>query len=225
MRLTQILIIVMLYSTSGFTQVSIGLEVRSSRNVTYNSSKIEGGGSGFGGYEVIKEGNPTTSSYSIGITYSPNMSNTFKLHIGRHQNGRILDLSEHDDTFSLPSIFEKVDLPYTYLQITPSYAFNLQREKYKIPIELGFAINKIINEEDTFYIGINEYNYDLRISSGIHYKLNNISIGSNVVFSKSVNNYASKFVDGEYLPNQIGIEVALGYTFKIERNDNITNDE
>lgn len=220
MKPLQILIIMLTFWTSGISQYSIGVELRTSRNVTYNSSRIEGGGFGYGWYEVTKEGNPITSTYSIGLTYSPNTVSTFKLHIGKHQNGRILDLTEFDDTSSSIS-FDNIDLPYNYLQFVPSYAYNIRKGKFGIPIELGLAINKRIKEDDIFYVGINEYNFDFRLSSGIQYNLNNFRIASNIVYSKSLGNYEKEYVTGEYKPFQIGIELGIGYIFYIEKENTI----
>ena len=222
MKQFQILFISLAFCTAGISQSSIGVEIRTSRNITYNSSLIEGGSFGYSGYEVTKEGDPKTSTYSIGFTYSPNLVSTFKLHIGMHQNGRILDLTEYDDTFSSFS-YENVDLPYNYLQLVPTYAYNFRKGRINIPIEVGFSINKRIKEEDIFYVGITEYNYDFRLSSGIQYDLDNFRIGSNIVYSKSIGNYETKNVTGEYKPYQIGIELGIGYTISKEKENTITN--
>jgi len=219
MKLLQILITLLTFYTAGFTQHTIGVELRTSRNITYNSSRIEGGKYVLAGYTVTKEGNPTTSTYSVGLNYSPNKVSTFKLHIGKHQNGRIVDLIAYDDIFS--NSFEKVDLPYNYLQFVPSYTYNIRKGKFNIPIELGLAINKRINEDDIFYIQITEYNYDMRLSSGIQYNLNNFKIGSNIVYSKSISNYEVENVIGEYKPYQLGIEIGIAYTLSIDRLNTI----
>lgn len=206
------------FCTSGSSQNSIGVEIRATRNVTYNSSKIEGGGHSFGKYVVTDEGNLKTSTYSIGLTYSPNKVSTFKLHIGKHQNGRIIDLTDYDHTFSFTN-YEHIDLKYNYLQFIPSYAYNIRKRKFNIPIELGIAINKRIKEEDIFYVGITEYNYDFRLSTGIQYNLNNFTIGSNVVYSKSIANYETENVKGEYKPYQIGIEPGIGYILTVDKEN------
>jgi hypothetical protein len=222
MKIFQILIIVLFFSTKGISQHLFGIEIRTSNNITFNSSVINGGGNGFSVYEVTKESNAITSSYSVGLNYNPDKRSVFKLHFGNHQNGRIIDLTEYDDTGSVRH-FVNVDSPYNYLQIVPSYAYNLYLGKFSIPIELGFAINKRIREEKIFYIGIKEYNYDFRLSSGIQYKLKNFSIGSNIVYSNSIGNYETEYVRGEYKPYQIGIELGIGYTLIGERKNSITN--
>ncbi|MBK8698483.1 MAG: hypothetical protein IPN29_02645 [Saprospiraceae bacterium] len=213
MKVFLIQFVILIFSASVFSQSTFGLEIRTSRNVTHNSSKIVGGSYGLGGYKVTKEGNPMTFSYSIALVFSPNTGSMLKIHVGRHQNGRIIDLTEYDDTFSSYS-YANVDLPYNYLQLIPSYAYNIVKGKFNLPFELGLAINKRINEADIFFLGITEYNFDIRISSGFHYKMNEFSIGSNLVFSKSIKNYATKSVNGKYKPYQFGVELSIGYFFK-----------
>ena len=115
--------------------------------------------------------------------------------------------------------YEHIDLKYNYLQFIPSYAYNIRKRKFNIPIELGIAINKRIKEEDIFYVGITEYNYDFRLSTGIQYNLNNFTIGSNVVYSKSIANYETENVKGEYKPYQIGIELGIGYILTVDKEN------
>ena len=110
-------------------------------------------------------------------------------------------------------------MKYNYLQFIPSYAYNIRKRKFNIPIELGIAINKRIKEEDIFYVGITEYNYDFRLSTGIQYNLNNFTIGSNVVYSKSIANYETENVKGEYKPYQIGIELGIGYILTVDKEN------
>ena len=221
MKTIPILLLVLFFSAQGLTQNTFGVEIRTSINTTHNSSLIKGAGYGYGGFEVTKELNPTTLSYSVGIMYSIKQRSIFKVHIGKHQNGRIFDLTEYDDMLSYYD-YKNVDYPYNYLQIVPSYSYRLNIRKIKIPIELGFAINKRIKEEDIFFTGINEYNYDIRLSSGILYNINNFEVGCNFLYSKAIKGYENDYiVSGEYIPYQFGIELSLGYTFKREKK--ITN--
>lgn len=221
MKVLQIVFLIFTLYTVGKSQQSIGLEIRTSRNITYNSSRILGGGDAFRGYEVTRESNLTTSTYSFGLIYNINKASTFKLHIGRHKNGRSVGLTVYDDTFSYFNL-EYVTVKYNYLQFLPSYTYNIRKGNFNVPIDVGFAINKRIKEFNIAYIGITEYNYDLRLSSGVQYNLNNFRIGSNIVYSKSIGNYANEYVGGEYKPYQIGVELEIGYIFNNEKANKIT---
>jgi hypothetical protein len=126
-----------------------------------------------------------------------------------------LDLTTYDDTFTSDR-YQHIYLPYHFIQIAPSFSYHLWNRKFQVPVELGLAINKRVNEADIFYIDIKEYNYDIRLSSGIHYQLSDLTVGGNFVFSKSLNSYQNKSsVSGSYNPYQFGFELSLGYNFKI----------
>jgi hypothetical protein len=109
-----------------------------------------------------------------------------------------------------------VDIPYVFFQITPSFVYHIVNGKYNIPVEIGLAINKRINEADIFYIPVSDYNYDFRLSSGIDYAFSAaFNLGLNVVFSKALTQYQRKdIIEGEYLPYQIGLELNSKYFFK-----------
>ncbi|MBK7184118.1 MAG: hypothetical protein IPH89_15050 [Bacteroidetes bacterium] len=136
MKVFLIQFVILIFSASVFSQSTFGLEIRTSRNVTHNSSKIVGGSYGLSGYKVTKEGNPMTFSYSIALVFSPNTGSMLKIHGGGIKNGRIIDLTEYDDTFSSYS-YANVDLPYNYLQLIPSYAYNIVKGKFNLPFELA----------------------------------------------------------------------------------------
>lgn len=212
MKTLQILLLLLVCVTVGVSQSSFGLEFRTSKNITFNSSAIEGIGLGFETVNVTKEGNPVTLSYSVGLLYHFNQNHTFKIHFGRHRNGRIFDVTIFDDTLT-SFMGEGVDIPYDYFQVVPSYAYSFSYGKFSLPLELGFALNKRINQYDIFYFVVSEYNFDLRLSGGVKYTMNNFYLGGNMLFSKAIYNYDLENTTGHFDPFQFGVEVCVGYKF------------
>jgi len=202
--------IFLLILSSCQAQTKFALELRGSRSITFNRSAIIGGGQAFQYISVDNEANSFTNSFSLGFLYLLNDRITLKLHVGRHQNGRIFDLTVSDDTFSFDE-YLNVDLPYNYIQFVPSFSYLILQGKLSVPIELGVAMNKRIMEDEIFYIGVREHNFDLRMSAGIKYDVTpKVSVGSNVLIAKALRNYLdSEFFMGNFDPNQIGLELSV----------------
>ncbi|MCB9309946.1 MAG: outer membrane beta-barrel protein [Lewinellaceae bacterium] len=209
----KVIILLIVFMSSGNAQGKFGIECKIGQNTTFNSSKIEGGGNGYLIYEVTNENNPSTRSYSFGLMYALNPKFFFKLHVGRHQNGRILSLIQSDDAGGYWE-YENADLPYKYLQFTPSMSYRFLDGPLKLPIEIGVSVNKLVNDDDIFFVEIKEYNVDVRMSGGLQYELNNFLFGANLTYSHALSNYLQKDVRGGYLPYQFGIEFSVGYMFK-----------
>jgi len=212
MRHTFLLIYFVAIASSVNAQNRVGLEIRTSINITYNGSSLSHGSFGLSSYKITREGNPTTTSYSAGLLYKANPKINLRLHFGRHQNGRIIDLTTRND-ISMTADYQNVDSPYSFSQITPSISYNIIDSKLTLPIEVGLSINKATNIEDVFFVFLKKYNYDLRISSGVQYHIAEMHIGINAVLSKSITEYQGKYEYGKYLPYQIGLELAVGYRF------------
>lgn len=214
MKFHPLLFFLLTFASVGMAQNSFGVEIRTSRNITYNNSQLIYGFSFYNRHDITREENPTTTSYSAGLLYKIGLKSTFKLHLGRHQNGRIIGIETRDDMGNFAS-YDKVDIPYNYIQIAPSYAYSLLLGDFSVPIEVGLAINKRIKEEDIFYIRITEYNYDVRLSSGIHYQFDNVSLGVNFLVSKALRDYEfESYYVGEYDLYQLGAELCVAYYFK-----------
>ncbi len=213
MKQISLIFLLLMITISAKSQNKLGFEIRTSRNVTYNASNLSGGSFGISSYRITKEENTNTTSYSFGVLYKPNVRTTLRLHIGKHKNGRILDLTSRDDV-SMSQDYENINRPYKFVQITPSISYNIINQKIKMPLEFGLSINKRTNIEDIFFVFIKKYNYDLRISSGLQYDLGNMNFGMNVVYSKSISEYQDIYEFGKYEPYQIGLEFVISYLFK-----------
>lgn len=207
------MIILFLFVNTVAAQKKIGVELRYGQNITYNTGSLVTDGPTSYYFDVNYEGNPTTSSYSIGIVYALANYHTFKLHFGRHSNGRVLSIIEFGDMPGEITYYNYADKPYDYIQLNPSYVFSLSKSIHVISMELGVAINKRINMADTFFVGINDYHFDFRSSIGYALQLTtHLSVGVNGVFSKSLKDYQDKiFINGEYKPLQLGIECNVKY--------------
>jgi len=216
MKIKIIFIVSLLAITSVMAQDrgKFGLEVRSSRNITYNCCAIYGGFNGSTTYTIDNEKNLNSTSYSVGLVYRINERSMLKLHVGHHQNGRNFDLTERLDNFTISKYVDS-NLPYYYLQFTPSYVYHLNLGKGKIPLEGGISINKRRNEAEIFFMPINEYNYDLRLAVGYEYPiLPKLSAGVNAVYARALSPYqVASMVTGKYSPLQVGLEVNIKYFY------------
>ena len=191
-------------------QSDFGFELKWNTCLTKNSGLLLGGSWGLGGYAINGEDDPITHGYSLGIVYNLNERNLVKLHFGKHQNGRILDLTVYDDVGSSYS-YTAVDEPYNYFQIAPSYMYRILNNKVIIPVELGVNINMTINEKDIFFVDINKFNFDIEMSTGVDYVLfPDFIIGLHGVYTRYLNEYQDKeTVSGSYKPVQFGLECSL----------------
>lgn len=215
MKPFKILFFIAIISVTSQAQGKFGIELRSGRYETYNSGRVLGYSyEKFYGCKIIKEGNPTTTSYSFGLLYKLTKSLTTKLHIGKHQNGRILDLVFFDEfTYNMRN---DEDWPFHYFQICPSFSYRFIDKNFGLPIEVGIAVNKALNEKDASCIFINEYNYDVRLSLGIDYQIMNFKIGSNFIFSNSLKEYQrEEIMQGQYTPYQLGMELSVGFYLRV----------
>ena len=195
-------------------QSAFGFEAKVGMFKTENSGEIMGGGQCCSWYEITKEDDPITWSYSLGLIYKLNERNLLKLHFGRHQNGRILDAILYDDVFGGPDqVYTSIDQPYHYFQIAPSYSYRILNKKFIIPVEIGININKRVKEAWIFLVGIDEYNFDYEISSGVQYKiLDRVLLGVHGVFTDNLSEYQHKeTVWGTYEPLMFGIEFSVAY--------------
>jgi hypothetical protein len=163
---------------------------------------------------IEKEYNVVTYSYGLGLSYFINAINLIKLSISRHQNGRLFDLTVYSDNLSSDSI-EKSGVPFYYIQYCPSFTHRIMKNKFILPIEVGFNINKRIKEEELFYVVVKEHNYDVFFSTGLQYPiLNDLLLGVNAKFNFALNNYLDpRFYIGSYKPIQFGLQVSIMYQF------------
>ncbi len=205
----RILLIVLIFCNLSKGQTKIGLEFRTSLNSTFNNSEILSGRY----FILTDERNALTNSFSFGLFYDLNRFGVFKVHFGRHQNGRIIDGMSYFGHNGGNYDFFGIDAPAKYFQIVPSYAYSYSFGKSRIPLELGWAMNKLVNIEDLRFVGINSYNYDIRASLGYEYSIfKNASIGFNAIYSKALTNYSDEFfIDGKFEPYQFGLELSLKY--------------
>lgn len=209
--ISQLLFIFFLASVNGQSQ--FGIEIKLSHLKTENYGHITGGHTW---YIVTNEDDPHTISMSIGSVYKLNDKHLVKLHIGRHRNGRILSLIQYSDVFGDHNEYSMVNIPYTYIQLAPSYSYRLIAGKIVFPFELGFHLNKRINEGNIFFVAINKYNYDVFISAGIHYRfIPHLEFGLNGKYVRNLNEYQNKhLVWGTFAPIQYGIELSCQYYFE-----------
>lgn len=156
--------IFILASYSLMAQGSIGLEIRSSSNITYNQGELISSITPYESNEILAERNPLTTSYSIGLVFNLTQNIIFKMHVGQHRNGRILDLLRSD--YYGTNEWNGVNLPFIYLQFVPSVSYTYRFGKNRIPFELGLAINRFTDHSSVILAFINEYNYDIRSSIG-----------------------------------------------------------
>ena len=212
-----VLVVFLFLSHQSFTQSNFGLEIKAGRNITTNSGTILGSTPNLSGYIIDKEQNISTNNYGIGVYYNKSNKHFFKLHFGRYQNGRLLDLSLIDDV-SGPRPFQNIKATYSYFQICPSYAYAFRLGKVSIPIELGICINKRINVLDIKYVGISKYNFDMKLSYGATYNLaEDLNLGVNFVYFHALKDYQDKdLVRGVFNPRQYGLELVVAYNFKIK---------
>jgi len=110
--------------------------------------------------------------------------------------------------------YENINRPYKFIQITPPISFNIINQKIKVPLELGLSINRRTNLEDIFFVFINKYNFDLRLSTGVQYDFGKLNLGMNIIYSRSINEYQAIYEFGKYKPYQLGLELAIGYIFE-----------
>lgn len=199
-------------------QISYGIEARTTYNKTHNRGEITGASSGFVVAVTDDWGDPWTYNYSLGLLMGLGNTITFKLHIGRHQNGRVMDFSVMDDTFSEYED-QNVLVRYDYLQFTPAISYRASKGAHAFPFELGLSINKSIKKEDIVYFINKAINYDVRLSAGYEYSLSRqLSVGLNAVFSRAINNYLdNEWSYGSFLPTQIGAELNVKYVIKGDR--------
>jgi len=197
-------------------QPGFEFEVKVGSFKTENSGQLIGGGGGLQYYFITKEDDPISWCYSIGLVCKLNERHLLKLHVGKHRNGRIFDATLYDDVFGGPdNIYTALDMPYYYLQIAPSYSYRILNKKVIIPIEIGININKNINEDYVFLVGLNKYNFDYEISSGLQYKIiDQIILGVHGVFTDNLTEYQDKeTVYGTFKPLMFGIEFSASYVF------------
>ncbi|MGB4847104.1 MAG: hypothetical protein WBP41_04250 [Saprospiraceae bacterium] len=193
-------------------QSKFGIEFKLSRVKTENSGKLIGGGSCCSFYTITREGDAMTSGFSIGGVYKLNERNLLKLHFGRHQNGRVIDLTDYDDTGSSNS-YTGVNVLYRYFQIAPSYTYRIINKKFVIPVEIGVNINRSANNIDVFYVAVNGYNFDYKIGTGLQYRfIPHFLIGLNGIYTGNINEYQDKYFEwGTFKPKQFGMEVSVLY--------------
>ncbi len=202
--------LVAMFFQKGNTQPQIGVEVSYSRFKTYNTAELIGSG-GLSSYIVDREGDALSNTFTLSFLYKITDRHIVKLAFGRHQNGRVLDVSLYDDTQGIYAQWEGVDRPYNYFQISPRYTYRLIFGNLIVPLELGFNINKRINVYDIAYVMINKFNYDLRLSTGIQYRfIQNMVAGISAVYHHGLNEYQyDPWENGIFKPRQIGIEFSI----------------
>jgi hypothetical protein len=109
---------IILFTTFAAGQSRWGIEVKGSRFNTTNSGQLKGGNYGEGSYTILEEGDLITYSQSLGVVYRINERNLVKLHLGSHQNGRVLSLTTCTDTGC--ETYYDVNEVYQYFQIALS---------------------------------------------------------------------------------------------------------
>ncbi|MDQ3016543.1 MAG: hypothetical protein M3R25_07485 [Bacteroidota bacterium] len=193
-------------------QSSFGLEITRTQFVNYNAGMLIGSG-GISWYRIDREQNTMTSSTVISLVYQLDSRHLFKIGIGRHQNGRKLDVSTYEDLFGGNPLqdFTNVSVPYEYLQISTSYSHSLPvRKKVFIPLEFGFNCNKRILEKNIFIVGISKYNFDLTLSTGLDYSITpQLWAGLHGVYNHSITEYQDKYEQGSLRFRQLGVEVSI----------------
>jgi hypothetical protein len=215
MRLNQLTILflfIIVHPVS--SQSRFGLEVKAGRTTTFNSGEMMGGGYGLVWYTISSEQDLTANNQSIGMTYRLNERNLLKLHLGRHQNGRVITAMLCDDSGFCQS-FTNANAVYHYIQLAPSYAFRILNKRIIIPLEAGININMRVKEAYILLVGINEFNFDYEFSTGLDYKLEpNFLIGLHGIYTSNINEYQDKMsVYGTYKPKQLGFEFSINYEF------------
>lgn len=190
-------------------QSRFGVEVKLDQVITENTGHLEGGCCF---YDITKESDLTSFNYSLGVVYKLNDRHLIKLHFGHHHNGRVIDLTDYDDLLGSTS-YSGIDASNTYLQVAPSYSFRALNKKVIIPVEVGINWNSRIKEENTFYVGIKEQNYDYELSVGVQYRfVPGFLMGMHGIYSGTFNDYLNKQIAwGSFKPRQLGVGLTIAY--------------
>lgn len=214
-----LIICLLVISYSAQSQNQWGFEIRTSHIVTHNGSKLNSGSTGLSAYTITKEENTNTTSFSFGALHRLNTRTTLRLHIGKHQSGRMLDLTTRDDV-GTTQVYENFKNTYNLVQLTPSVSYNIINQKIKVPLEVGVSINRRMTTRGGAFVYIKNYNFDFRASSGVQFTTDKFHFGINAVYSRAISEYQTKAVQGKYLPYQHGLELVIGYTLK-QNQDNL----
>jgi len=201
------------FGTAVSSQSKWGIEFKGSRFTTSNSGALEGGNYGEGSYTILEEDDLLTYSQSLGVVYRINERNLVKLHLGSHQNGRVLSIESCTDTGC--ETFNDVQEGYQYFQIALSYAYRILNKRIMIPLEAGININRLTNEVKLAGAPLNEFNFDYEISAGIDYRLDpEFIIGAHGLFISNINEYQDDSVEsGTFKPKSLGLEFSIIYEF------------
>lgn len=193
-------------------QNRFGLEIRTSRHITSNTKEVF---SNCCFVTIMDVTDYISNSVSVGFMYQLSASSAFKLHFGKHHNGLVGTLTYYTDTgISLGP--QEADVKYTYLQITPSFAYQVSSGRHLFPIEIGINVNKWIKAYEVYFGTLKKYNFDIRFSAGYAYTFTNeLSLGLNFFYAKALDGYTDDmYVVGEFLPEQKGLELSLKYFLK-----------
>ena len=221
MKYQLLLLTTLLIVQSAFSQSKWGIEFKGSRFNTSNSGALKGGNDGERSYTILEEDDLLTYSQSLGVVYRINEKNLVKLHLGRHQNGRVLSIYACTDTGC--ETYNDIQEGYQYFQIALSYAYRLLNKRIMIPLEGGININRLTNEIKLSGAPLNEYNFDYEISAGVDYRLDpELIIGLHGLFTGNMNEYQDSDIEtGTFLPKSLGLEFSIIYEFgKTADSDN-----
>ena len=192
-------------------QPRFGFEILSSRLKTENNGHLVGGASTFYYYEIDRELDPTTYSFTAGAYYILHERHLLKLRIGRHRNGRILDLRAYDDIGSTYT-YSGADNPYQYFVLAPSYTYRLLNKKFIIPLEIGLQMNESVQKHEIGFVGVDLYNFDMAMSAGLQYRIANyFIIGLHGKYIHYLSEYQWGIERGTFKPRQYGMELSLMY--------------
>ena len=162
--------------------------------------------------EITKEEDAISYGFSGGVVYKFDERNLIKLHFGRHHNGSIFTVVNFSDVIGSYETYYRIDKPYSYFQIAPSYAYRILNKKLVIPAEVGLNINKQIKEWNAAVGGVDEYNFDFELTTGIHYRIiDKFLVGIQGIYTKSIGEYQKWYVYGNFKPQQFGVEFSAIY--------------
>lgn len=216
-RILLSILMICLFTLKLLAQSKFGVELKGSRYISSNtgdiSQKIGRHVEAYLDDIISNERNATRKSYSIGIFCRFYERHCIKIHIGKHQNSTIFDVSISQGWPGLRKEYKNVDIPIEYYQLSPSYTYRIINKKLIIPLEIGLNINKIDIESTHFvFENVKEYNYDIKIAVGLHYKLfDKMSIGLNGEYIRGLVAYISYYGINVFTPQQIGLELSIQY--------------
>ncbi|HEX5112511.1 MAG TPA: hypothetical protein VFV79_06680 [Saprospiraceae bacterium] len=204
-----------LFPLVSIAQSKWGLEFKGSRFNTTNSGELQDG-SRYGNsyYTIDAEKDLVAYSQSLGLVYRINERNLVKLHLGNHQNGRVLSLTECYDSGGCIS-YTDLNVVFHYFQFAPSYTYRIGNKRLMVPVEVGLNFNFEIGESEEPFVEINNINFDYEISAGLDYRLDpELIIGVHGLFIGNINEYqVADYEYGTFKPKSLGLEFSIIYEF------------